>query len=390
MKKNSAITLPSHVCVLDVETEQVEFQNPEGCILAFVGVKTFVLSEGSYQSKEYKCYLADDVTTLEQFLHTFDGLIIGHNIFAFDYRTLRTRLSLDGVLEKTADTLDLLLQKNRQRHTGLKLDHLCRANLGKGKTLDGASTPELWRQGKRDEVIAYNENDCNLTMELWQHLVVKRTGIIRFYKKDIWTDERTFKISSSDLQELLCQKPRHTYSAWQEKVEAGGFNRQKQSRRQTEEGVFWEPELSFETSYRWHYCQASNRTFLFEQQDLPGDRGDMVKVPCPGCGIETFSVLEDHRLLGSIEGDSGQGVSQGGFPEEFETLMVVHMNTTRSEWMLFPQLTTAQNPDNMTQCSICGRFLDDSPLQPSFENPMDDSPICLQCLTAGRWMLSLK
>lgn len=390
MKKNSTISLPSEICVLDVETEQVEFQNPEGCILAFVGVKTFVLSEGSYQPQEYRYFLADDVTALEQFLRTFDGLIIGHNIFAFDYRTLRTRLSLDGVVERTADTLEFLLSKNRQRLAGLKLDHLCRANFGKGKTLDGASTPELWRQGRRDEVIAYNENDCILTMELWQHLVMKRAGIIRFYKKDNWTDQGTFNISARDLEELLCQRPRYTYPTWKEKVEAGGFNRQKQNRRQSEEDLFWEPELVFETSYSWHYCQASNRTFLFEQQDLPGDRGDMVSILCPGCELETIDVLEDHKLLGSIEGDRGDGIEQGGFPEEFEKLITEHMKATHSEWMYFPQLSTEQNPDHMTQCGICGRFLDDSPLQPSFENPVDNSPICTQCFTSGRWMLSLK
>lgn len=333
------MSLPPQICILDVETEQVEFDNPEGCILAFVGVKTFVLSEGNYQPKQYIYYLADDLTSLEQFLRNFDGLIIGHNIFAFDYRTLRTRISLDGVIEKTFDTLDFLWRKNRQRLKGLKLDHLCQANLEKGKTLDGASAPELWRQGKRDEVIAYNENDCTLTMELWQHLVVKRAGVIRFYKKDGWSNEGTFKISASDLEELLGQKPRYTYSVWKEKVEAGSFNRQKQSHRQIEEDFFGEPEFAFETSYRWYYCKASNRTFIFEQQDLPGARGDMVKISCPGCGIETISVLEDYKLLGSIEGDGGQGIAQGSFPEEFETLIAEHMNATRSDWMLFPQLT---------------------------------------------------
>jgi len=175
---DAVMGLPTRVCVLDIETEYVEFQNPEGCILAFVGLKVFGLSEGVYQAQNHKYYLPGEMADLEQFLRSFDGLIIGHNIFAFDYRALRPLLLLDGILEKTVDTLDFLARKNRNRLKGLSLDHLSRANLGKGKTLDGASTPELWRQGRRDEVIAYNENDCILNMELWQHLVRKRAGTI--------------------------------------------------------------------------------------------------------------------------------------------------------------------------------------------------------------------
>jgi hypothetical protein len=233
-----------------------------------------------------------------------------------------------------------------------------------------------------------------LNLELWQHLVTKRAGIIRYYNKDTWIDESTFKISKTDLLELLGQKPKYGFSVWKEKVETGGFTRQKKSRRQAEEwanaAIFWESAPAIESSYRWHYCKAVNQTFLFEEKDLPGDRGDIVTRPCPGCGVETVHVLEDHSLIGHVDGDVGTGMGQGDVPEEFSALLADHMKNTSSEWMVLPQLTDEENTEALVQCGVCGQLLAISPLQPPYKNPVDESPICIQCLTAGRWMLSLK
>jgi len=387
LRHQITLPLPATVCVLDVETERVEFRQPEQCVLAFVGTKTFRRYNGIYQPEQYVSYLPGKEADLESFLRTFPGLIIGHNIFAFDYRTLRPRLSLTGIIEKTVDTLEFLSAKRSARLKGLSLDHLCRANVGKGKTLDGASTPDLWRQGKRDEVIAYNENDCVLTMALWEHLVFKRSLLIRYYEKDTWTEEGTITITDRDLAELLGQTPRYTYAAWNTKVETGGFTRQRQPKLEWGlADVDWAPEPEYEVAEHHHYCKTANRTYLFEERDMLGDRGDMITIPCPGCGTEEVLVLEDYTLIGSVEGDA-TGYSREA---ELDQLRLAHINATRSQWSFLPQLTDDQNPDHIKQCVICGRFLDESPIQPAQENPIDGSPICVHCLNAGRWLLTLK
>jgi len=322
MEKSLGTDFPLHICILDVEIEQGNVQNPEGCLLVLIGVETFVLRNGSYQSEKYTWYSRNDLTALEEFLHSFDGLIIGHNIFDFDYRTLRQWLSLDGVVEKTVDTLNFLRHKTKKR--GLSLDHLARANLGKKKTLDGESTPELWRQGKRDEVIDYNKNDCLLTMELWQHLVMKRNGIFRFYhkKKEGWSDEGTFDISDEDLEELIGKRPKYTYATWKKEIEKASFTLQYQE---------WQPDdtgLPLDISFRCHYCKNSDQAFLFAQLV---STGDLIKIECPGCGTESVAVREVYSLLGSVEGDAGVFNRQWPFHEKLRELITEYIETELSD-----------------------------------------------------------
>jgi hypothetical protein len=127
-----AIGLPKRICILDIETEETKFKSPEKSKLAFVGIKVFTLHNGRYypHKHEYylpkqislcfntenanvsvhkhKCYPPNQISVLERFLKEFSGIIIGHNILQFDYRVLRSLISLEGVVEKTVDTLAFL------------------------------------------------------------------------------------------------------------------------------------------------------------------------------------------------------------------------------------------------------------------------------------------
>jgi len=139
------------------------FDPPEKCQLAIIGIMWFTHKRVRYYSQGYRACYPDEIGDLEKALRKFGGMIIGHNLFAFDYRVLRQRISLEGIIEKSIDTLHFLHKKNRKRYRRLKLDELSRENFGKGKPFSGKSIPKMWEQGLYRDVIAYNKNDCILT-----------------------------------------------------------------------------------------------------------------------------------------------------------------------------------------------------------------------------------
>src|SRR5216117_1381933 len=164
--------LPRQVCILDVETAKTSFVEPERSELAFAGCMTYTLRGGRYYQGAHTVYLPDKLRVLEDFLKQFEGPVVGHNILAFDYRVLRPHLDLEGIVEKTVDTLAFLYRKRgkAQGLTGLNLDVLASVNLGRSKTLRGSAISKLWRSGKRKKVIEYNRNDLQLTFGIWSKL----------------------------------------------------------------------------------------------------------------------------------------------------------------------------------------------------------------------------
>lgn len=220
--------LPKNICVLDIETEVTNFKNPETSKLAFVGTRVYTLRNKSYSPGRHTCYLPGQITKLEKFLRTFEGIIIGHNIFQFDYRVLCPLISLVGIIEKTVDTLALLYRKNRKHVNGLSLDNLCRLNLGMGKTIHGEFISKLWTKGNKKRLIGYNKNDCVLTKELWWQLVSNRFIQTRFFDKSASLHvEKRIYFSDRDMEALIGKKPLFSFHSWKRKIEQDGFILQK-------------------------------------------------------------------------------------------------------------------------------------------------------------------
>ncbi len=103
---------------------------------------------------------------------------------------------------------------------GLSLDNLARRNLGRGKKegISGRSIPKMWREGKREEVIAYNREDLALTFALWRHMVEGRTVVLREpeefnrHRGVVVVGDRVYKtwrveIFEEDLPRLTGQRP---------------------------------------------------------------------------------------------------------------------------------------------------------------------------------------
>lgn len=181
--------LPERVCVLDLETSQLVRGEPSKTPLALVGTMVYGLHDGRYRQGPYRCFLPDKLGEIEELLQDFEGLVLGHNILNFDYEVLKAHISLKGVPEKTVDTLGFLYEKRSTEPLefggtddslqGFSLDNLAQRNLGRGKIISGKSIPKMWREGRREEVIAYNKEDLILTFSLWQHMVEGRTVIVR-------------------------------------------------------------------------------------------------------------------------------------------------------------------------------------------------------------------
>ncbi len=103
--------------------------------------------------------------------------MIGHNILNFDYEVLKRHISLQGLTGRTVDTLGFLYKKRSTEPIflpklaedslkGLSLDNLAQRDLGRGKGMSGWSIPKMWREGRREEVIAYNKEVFVLTFSL--------------------------------------------------------------------------------------------------------------------------------------------------------------------------------------------------------------------------------
>lgn len=176
---------------MDLETSKLVRGEPKNTPLAFVGTVIYDLRDGRYHPGRHRCFFPDELRELEDLLKDFRGIVLGHNILNFDYEVLKPRISLRGVPEKTVDTLAFLYEKRatepmfaggtEESLEGLSLDNLAQRNLGRGKKegMSGRSVPKLWREGRRDEVIAYNKEDLILTFSLWRHMVEGRTVVVR-------------------------------------------------------------------------------------------------------------------------------------------------------------------------------------------------------------------
>lgn len=178
--------LPQIVCSFDIETKNLDSKQKAKSQIAIAGAKIYTLKGSRYYPNKHiiftelshshlrKAYKIHPLKDLEAFLRSFPGIIIGHNLFRFDYRVLfENKISLSGVIEKSVDPFFILYRKKNNNYQGLSLDQLAKLNLigENGKTFLGSKIPELWRKGFFTEIFEYNENDCRLAFGLWITMV---------------------------------------------------------------------------------------------------------------------------------------------------------------------------------------------------------------------------
>ncbi len=224
-------TLPEQICSLDIETERTNFKHPESSKLIFAGLRAYSLHKGRYYPRKHLVFFPAQLKELELFLKRFQGIIIGHNILQFDYRVLRPLLFLDGVIEKSVDTLAFLYNKKND-FCGLSLGNLAQLNLGKSKTLDGKSISDYWHRGKRKAVVEYNNNDCILAKGIWWWLLSERYIDASYFDyKRYKVINKIFTVSIRDCEQLTGKKPLFNFKNWTKKIERDGYVLDQKERR---------------------------------------------------------------------------------------------------------------------------------------------------------------
>jgi len=118
----------------------------------------------STASAEYRYYTEENVDELIEELKTAD-LVVGFNVLGFDYEVLR---GYTDYPLKRLPTVDMLADIYRTLGFRLSLDTLASATLGLNKSADGLQAIRWWRQGDMEKLMAYCQNDVDVTRQLYE------------------------------------------------------------------------------------------------------------------------------------------------------------------------------------------------------------------------------
>ncbi|MDY7042086.1 MAG: ribonuclease H-like domain-containing protein [Chloroflexota bacterium] len=92
-------------------------------------------------------------------------LVVGYNVLRFDYIVLSAYTDCTLHRLPTVDMLDHLYRALGLR---LKLDNVAQATLGTSKSADGFQAVRWYRQGDLDKVLAYCQQDVEITRRLYE------------------------------------------------------------------------------------------------------------------------------------------------------------------------------------------------------------------------------
>jgi hypothetical protein len=99
------------------------------------------------------------------------GLLLGHNIQAFDLPILRDSMDIYCINKylkekQFIDTSKELVKGHSER---FQLKNLVKCSLDDSKLMDSADAPKLWKQGEYDSVVEYCLKDTQLVYDLWKY-----------------------------------------------------------------------------------------------------------------------------------------------------------------------------------------------------------------------------
>lgn len=126
--------------------------------------------------ERYHVYLQDNLEGFQQLVDRH-AVVVGYNAVAFDNR-LCAQNGIRVPDDKTYDILVAIWQAaglastyQGDTHKGFGLGAVCEANLGYGKSGDGALAPVWYQQGRIGRMVSYCLDDVWLTAKLLRHMV---------------------------------------------------------------------------------------------------------------------------------------------------------------------------------------------------------------------------
>jgi len=140
---------------------------------------------GILHNGEYKTFEEENINELTNELFDSEiNLIVGFNIFMFDYEILKHYFDKDIMLSLQKNTFDIMLEFNK--FTGkagwVSLNDIAQRNFGMQKTEDSIKIPEMWRNGEKDRVKQYLYNDLCMTEKFY--LRGKEGGNFKYEHKE--------------------------------------------------------------------------------------------------------------------------------------------------------------------------------------------------------------
>ena len=114
-----------------------------------------------------RVFLKEQAGDLFDLLQSCD-LVVGHNLYSFDYSVLQGAVHRPVANMLNTKTLDLLFDLEKKTGQRIALNDLAKLNLGQEKTEDSRSVPFMWRTGKKQQVIDYCINDVELTKKVFE------------------------------------------------------------------------------------------------------------------------------------------------------------------------------------------------------------------------------
>jgi DEAD/DEAH box helicase domain-containing protein len=112
--------------------------------------------------KGFRRWFETDAAALITELAQFDR-IVSFNGDRFDFEVLSAYQPVKHLAPKS---FDLLVDLHRRLGHRIKLDDLARETLGNQKTGNGLDIVQWWRDGRKEEVCKYCENDVQLLVDL--------------------------------------------------------------------------------------------------------------------------------------------------------------------------------------------------------------------------------
>lgn len=173
----------SNVLALDIETKNMSYE-----IGGFSNTHMFQVSTVATWDGDVGTVYLDEgldsinksnliVKSLRELKYDLDehfekgGVLLGHNIVAFDLPILRDSLDIYCIRKyldekKYIDTSKVLLKEHGER---FQLKNLVKCTMQDAKLMDSADAPKLWKMGRYNEVVDYCMKDTQLVYDLWKY-----------------------------------------------------------------------------------------------------------------------------------------------------------------------------------------------------------------------------